>query len=364
MLPVARHLTLLLMAMPLSFMAPSATTQEPAAPPPLQRSVVYVCPMHPEVQSQVPGKCSKCQMTLVASAEADRGTDFYACPRHVDVQSTSPSVCAICGMKLVRMAPPAEPEFEVKLETTPTAVKPGEKVRLRFLVFHPKMSEQVRYFNLVHDMPYHLFVVSQDLNYFAHLHPTQQPDGSLTLETVLPAAGYYKLFSDFFPSAGTPQVIHQHLVTAGFQGDVFSSQAHLTPDRNFTKTLSGVRCELKIEPEEPASAKLENPVAGKPAVLRYRLVDEKTAQPIEDLQPYLGAWGHTLILSEDATDYLHSHPTAMLPEGVDRTLLTGGPEVSFQTFFPRPGRYRLWSQFKRRDEVMTVSFTIDVQRLH
>ena len=27
-----------------------------------------------------------------------------------------------------------------------------------------------------------------------------------------------------------------------------------------------------------------------------------------DLQRYLGAWGHLLILSEDMTDYVHAHP--------------------------------------------------------
>jgi len=27
--------------------------------------VVYACPMHPEVQSNAPGKCPKCGMTLV-----------------------------------------------------------------------------------------------------------------------------------------------------------------------------------------------------------------------------------------------------------------------------------------------------------
>jgi hypothetical protein len=29
---------------------------------------------------------------------------------------------------------------------------------------------------------------------------------------------------------------------------------------------------------------------------------------VTDLQPYLGAFGHALILSEDMRDYVHSHP--------------------------------------------------------
>jgi hypothetical protein len=76
------------------------------------------------------------------------------------------------------------------------------------------------------------------------------------------------------------------------------------------------------------------------------------------LQPYLGAWGHTLILSEDGRDYIHSHPTALIPDGVDRSTLSGGPEVVFAAFIPRAGNYRIWSQFQRQGKLITVVYTI------
>ncbi len=40
---------------------------KPATPPAEMKEgeVVYVCPMHPEVQSSKPGKCPKCGMHLV-----------------------------------------------------------------------------------------------------------------------------------------------------------------------------------------------------------------------------------------------------------------------------------------------------------
>jgi hypothetical protein len=97
--------------------------------------------------------------------------------------------------------------------------------------------------------------------------------------------------------------------------------------------------------------------------LKYHLTDEKTGEPVKDLQPYLGAWGHTLILSEDASDYIHSHPTEMIPDNVDRTKILGGSDVSFESFFPRPGRYRVWSQFQRQGQLITVTFTIRARRL-
>ena len=285
----------------------------------------------------------------------NRDDEFYACAMHPDVMSDKPGKCPKCAMTLVRTRRPEMAEYEVKLATTPAVVKPGEKFRLSFLISHPKTGELVKEFNIVHDMPFHLFVVSQDLNYFAHIHPQQQADGGFTTETMVPKAGSYIIYCDIFPVGGMPQVAHLSLITAGFNGDLFSSQAQLEPDRILTKTLDGVRFELTLDPPEP--------IGGRPANLKCHLTDEKTGEPVRDLQPYLGAWGHTLILSEDASDYIHSHPTEMIPDGVDRTKIFGGPDASFDAFFPRPGRYRIWSQFQRQGKLITVVFTINVTRL-
>jgi hypothetical protein len=281
--------------------------------------------------------------------------EFYACSMHPDVVSDKPGRCPKCGMTLVRTRRPEVTEYDLKLVTDPAVVKAGKKFHLRFLIKHPKTGQTVKDFNIVHDMPFHLFVVSQDLNYFSHIHPTQQKDGSFAIDTALPKPGPYLIYCDIFPVGAMPQVIHRSLVTAGFDGDLFSTQARLVPDKVLKKTLDGVKFELKLNPIEP--------VGGRPATLKYHLSDERTGEPVKDLQPYLSAWGHTLILSEDATDYIHSHPTEIIPEGANRAVILGGPDASFDTFFPRPGRYRIWSQFQRAGKLTTVSFTINVRRL-
>ncbi len=293
--------------------------------------------------------------TEQSALTADNQDEFYACAMHPDVMSDKPGKCPKCAMTLVRTRRPEMAEYEVKLTTTPAIVTPGEKFRLRFSITHPKTGEPVKELNIVHDMPFHLFVVSQDLNYFAHIHPRQQTDGSFIIETMVPKAGSYIIYCDIFPVGGMPQVVHHSLITAGFDGDLFASQAQLVPDKILTKTLEGVRFELTLKPAEP--------VGGRPATLKYHLTDEKTGEPIKDLQPYLGAWGHTLILSEDANDYIHSHPTEMIPDGADRAKIYGGPDASFDAFFPRPGRYRVWSQFQRQGKLITIAFTINVRRL-
>ena len=60
--------------------------------------VIYVCPMHPEVESEEPGSCPKCGMKLLAQAAAEGS---YVCPMHPDVTSDKPDRCPKCGMKLL-----------------------------------------------------------------------------------------------------------------------------------------------------------------------------------------------------------------------------------------------------------------------
>ena len=60
-------------------------------------TLVYTCPMHPDVVSQEPGRCPECGMKLLPAA-APSG---YACPMHPEVTSEQPDRCPKCGMKLV-----------------------------------------------------------------------------------------------------------------------------------------------------------------------------------------------------------------------------------------------------------------------
>ncbi len=73
-------------------------------------------------------------------------------------------------------------------------------------------------------------------------------------------------------------------------------------------------------------------------------------KPGDGIEPYLGAWAHMLMVSDDLIDTLHDHPS----------IADGGPEMQFDVFFPRARTYRVWVQFQRLGKVNTVAFTIPV----
>ena len=252
-------------------------------------------------------------------------------------------------MPLVPIDPTGLRDYQLQVQTTPHPAAAGRPFRLRLTVRDPATDEVVRNFSEVHEKRFHLFVVSHDLAHYEHVHPEQERNGSWTLEMTLPRGGFYKLFADFLPEGGTPQVIPRALVTAGFAGDLASSRASLTPDRVFTKPSGAMNVELVL----PRGGL----VAGRDEKLVYRVTESRSGAPISDIEPYLGAWGHTLIMSEDTLQLVHAHPVEAVPQSAGAT---GGPDLTFKALLPAPGTYRLWTQLKRGGDVRTVMFTIAV----
>jgi hypothetical protein len=318
-------------------------------------ALTYVCPMHPVVTSPFPGKCSRCGMELVREDLLEKKSAAYRCPMHPEVVSGKPGKCPRCAMALVAVDPEELARFPTELTVKPAAFGAGQPVELRFAVQNPVTGERVKEFDVVHDKRFHLFVVSQDLEYFDHIHPEQLPDGRWSIETRLPRPGYYRLFADFLPTGGTPQLVQKTLVSRDCPTDLYSSVARLAPDAATPKTVGTLRVTLRPDPA--------GFIAGREANLTYALADARTGEPVTDLSPYLGAWGHTFVLSEDGSESIHSHPTEQVPGGAAAAAARNKPELSFQAFFPKPGLYRAWSQFLRGQELSTVVFTIEVKRL-
>ncbi|MEK6303955.1 MAG: heavy metal-binding domain-containing protein [Acidobacteriota bacterium] len=309
----------------------------------------------------------------------------YACSMHPSVRSNAKGKCPKCGMELIPVLPEVADDFDLKMEVSPAAPKPNEKMKLKFRILNPKTGVLVKDFGLLHEKKLHLFIISQDLTQFQHIHPAYNNDGSFAIETSLPLRGHYKIYTDFYPLAGTPQVLQRSITTVDFKTDLSAGIPSIKPDAILTKicegekitkenaerlgvefsslkakTLNNLKVELKLEPPEI--------VTGYPTHLVYHLTDAKTGEPIKDLSPYLGSFGHALILSKDQIEYIHSHseelpPDPLDPDIIDESLFLAGPRVTFEALFPHPGIFRIWAQFLRGDTLTTVTFTVEAKRM-
>jgi len=277
-----------------------------------------------------------------AVQQAVAGQGVYWCPMHPDVRGRQGDKCPQCGMMLVRAAPADYAAYVLDLETVPRVLRPQQKARARFFVRDPRTLARVRRFDLVHERVFHLFVISQDLAYFAHIHPALHHDGSLDVDIELPRPGVYQLIADFLPAGGSPQLLQKSIVTAGYTGPLVAAPvlARDTAD----KIVRDTRVKLTMP----------DPIAGREQLITFDLEDAATGAPVSDLEPYLGAAGHLLLVSADLAIAAHSHPVAEISKH-------SGPTVVFQTLFPRAGDYRMWVQFQRRGEVLTSSFTVPVK---
>lgn len=276
----------------------------------------------------------------------------YLCPMHPFHTSETPGKCPICGMMLVRGALYDMRDYRLEMDTVPAVPKAGEKVVVTFKIFHPGTGEPIKNFEVVHDKRYHLFVISQDMEFFEHIHPQQNEQGIWSIEVTLPKPGYYELLSDFVPTGGGSQFLRRSLITAGATGDLMAGSAHLVADTVKTKTVGDLTAAVTYDPNVLR--------AGSYGHLTFRLTRTGTDEPVRELQPYLGAFGHMLIMSEDMVDYVHSHPAEILSSELKRDELRGGPDVMFEGLMPKSGRYRAWTQFLYQDKLYTFVNTFEV----
>jgi Heavy metal binding domain len=256
----------------------------------------------------------------------------WVCPMDPDVRSDAPGVCPRCGMTLVLHIPDSV-EYLLEVSHSPEVLKPGADAVLTFRVLDPETGQHVQRFAVVHEKLMHLFLVSENLQFFAHVHPLPLADGLFRVSIRLPYGGMYRLLADYYPSGSVPQLSVKTLYVLG-SSEPPNLAPSLGPSRSENLTAS-----LRLDPEQP--------LAGLQTKMFF------TLEPATGLEPYLGAWAHMLAASEDLIDLMHLHPV----------FADGGPSVQFNLVFPRAGAYRVWTQFQREGVVNTVVFTVPVKAL-
>jgi hypothetical protein len=175
---------------------------------------------------------------------------------------------------------------------------------------------QVKDFDTVHAKKLHFIVVSSDLKYFAHLHPEPLANGAFKIKENLPP-GDLRLFADFAPQGKGGQVVMLPRKQSGktpVAEDTLKSSATLTGD-----LIPGKTTKLTFNGEIP----------------------------VKELEPYLGATAHLIMIHEDAETFVHSHP------------IDDPNQLVFLARPPKPGRYKGWVELQHKGQVLRKSFDLE-----
>ena len=223
------------------------------------------------------------------------------------------------------------------LAPTSGKLQAGQDIELTIRILGEN-GKPIEKFAISHEKLLHLIIVSEDMQQFRHIHPGYDGDGVFRVMTQFAAGGRYKWFADFVPD-GSSTVTRAGWLTVGGK-PVYDSPAP-QPDASLVQKADGIEISLAISQAQVR----EN------TTLTFTFRDEKTGKELTDMENYLGAAGHIVILSKDMETYLHVHP---------KDTNSGGSSASFTTVFPTNGIYKLWGQFQRDGRVVTVPFVIQV----
>jgi hypothetical protein len=160
------------------------------------------------------------------------------------------------------------------------------------------------------------------------------PDGTWGIDLTLAAPGIYRMIVDFTAVVGGKQTVAtlgSDLTVAGN----YAPAALPVPDRatavdGFAVSYQGALSTQAIQPVLITVAGAD----GKPAAL----------------QPYLGAYGHLVVLRQGDLAYVHVHPEAQPVDG----------KVKFWVALPSSGTYRMFFDFQVAGRVHTAAWTATI----
>jgi len=218
----------------------------------------------------------------------------------------------------------------LQLSASAPRLKAGLEVRFRLHAFG------IRHFEFVHERPIHFLIVSADLADFDHIHPVLVPGDGYEVAHTFAHGGAYRLWADFSLPGEAPRVESWDVIVDG------PARTEPVPAETSLHAELIAHKALKTGEDIPITLKLSG-------------ADEK-------LEPYLGAWAHVIIVSEDLSSFTHAHPIDAAPTATHTHILGPTPsEVNIVTSFPRPGLYKLWAQFQQSGQVVTLPFVLQVE---
>ena len=247
----------------------------------------------------------------------------------------------------------AEAGVHVRI-SVPPGTRPGLPARVIITVTDARTGRPVGDLALTHSVFMHLIATRADLATFAHVHP--EPTGAageLAVEMTFPTPGRYIVNTEFRRNGQMADIHDRQLVTIA--GPAPARQPVTPGPRSIT--VDGVRVELHGRAQ-----------VGTTSDLTFSLTNARTGQPLRNLQPYLAAAGHVVIMRADGQTFAHEHADVRDSSGAPVFALPGttfGPGLPVHVHFDTAGTYRLWGQFRLGSgQVITAPFTVEASMNH
>ncbi len=270
------------------------------------------------------------------------GGAFFA--KHNPKESTAGIYCSSEGMFTNKMPIQSHRSYCVKSDSEDKIYNVNTPNEYSFTVVDDQ-GNTLKNYAITHAKQMHVIVVRKDLAYFQHIHPEfNESTGTFTLSNLtFLAEGEYRIFADFSPKGGMMDSRGMSLAVTLSEdvkvGSTYNKQVIGSEEKS--KTFAGMEVFLSTFPVTLQS--------GQESMLTFDLKqDNKT---VTDLQEYLGAMGHSVILEEGTLNFIHAHPI----ETKDQN-----GKVQFMVTFPSAGKYKVFTQFQRSGKVITTDFVVAV----
>ena len=247
---------------------------------------------------------------------------------------------------------PNDAGLTVTMDTRDDLV-PGRPVTMTVEVRDAESGDLVEDIVRTHQVWMHLIVTRDDLGTFTHLHPqpTETP-GVFRVTTEFGTSGAYTAHLEFRQRGQMTDVLAtQHLKVESRTAADRAKPVSVPANDVRSQVRAGVRIDLHGDA-----------VLVDESDLHFEFTDVQTGEPVDDLQPYLGAAGHVAVIAADNSSFAHRHAETTDDKGRAVLAVPGtrfGPDLGLHVRFERPGAYRLFAQFRLADgRVVTAPFVV------
>ncbi len=270
---------------------------------------------------------------------------------------------------------------KLELKTTPKTLQAGQRalwsLTVLWKVVPDGASEYIRDFDFIDEHVFHLYVISKDRRFFAHLLPEPRDYGHFLVETTLPRAGDYLLLAEYVPHKSLPELPRKTLHVApaanGIEpplppappllaatGKSIASAAMLTQLDHGGNPKLGDDGALESAPSTYSVTLQANAPLVANAEVKFHATAKNADGSAPKLQIYLGDAGFFSALSRDGESFVRGATQKFPPATREYSPELARAGTDFTMRFPRAGRYTLWCEFGLERAKIVAPFEIEI----